>query len=1012
MKTNTLRGAAAAITCTLLLALALGSCGTPTDWKASETGTLSVTVNKGAEARTILPSSPAIAAYVARLSRTGSAEILGYSTTTSIPVNSIPIGTWNLVVEAYLTAGVVSGSTITTMPTKLLAKTNPVKVDITGSTTPTAQTLTLAPTELGTGSLDVTFKWTKASVDSETLTIARFSDGKDITLATGSITYADDTSVTPNLRTARINVSAMPSAISDPYVLKLRLVKGGTTMAPFDELVYVCDNQATTSVITIADGDLDSVPAAPTGLAATISNSDVALSWTDNATNEAGYRVYDGSVQVGADLSPNILTKTISGSSGNKTYKVEAFNRFGASSQLSTTITRLTTPGIAATTPTRSIIIGATTQLAVSYTPSSGATFQGLSYQSSAPGVATVSSTGLVTGVAAGSATITATSDDGHWTTTWSISVTGPVPTAPSNLLASMVATNTVHLTWTDNATDETAYAVYVDGSATALVSNLAANTATYDVTSNTTGTSFQVAAISGNGASTKASVSATRLSSLSVSAVSSSLTVGFTTQLSITPTPSGASFTTVTYASGSTSVATVNATTGLVTAVSAGTAIITATSLDGAKTGTVTITVSAASGIGTISGQVRNYSTALGISGATVSVNSSTFTATTDASGNFSITRVPAGGGYTVTIHSSGYTDATYSNVSVTASQTITLDTVLQLPTTITGSGTISGTIKDGTSGNLITSGVVNLRSGMNNRSSPVSVATADQATISGTGIYSFAAHAVGIYTAEVKVTTYITAYFTVYVGAATNVGQNTTISPFIYAGTMRVVLTWDGTIQDLDLMMQVPTSNTQDESDLASYLNKTINNSRAQMDVDCKTGYGPETITLTNLNTTATFTCVVFNWDSFLLVDADNPAPDPQLKNSKTLVKVYRGDVNGGSLVASFSAPNQTGDYWKAFTMSGDGQTITAGNTIYQSPKYVTGVSSGYRLLDINKASDELKTVQFPMLANMTIKMQDFGILGTTETLAATAKIGGTTYLKNSFYKMTDADTVLYWR
>ncbi|MEI6388767.1 MAG: Ig-like domain-containing protein [Spirochaetota bacterium] len=964
MKTNTLPGVAAAIACTLLLALALGSCGTPTDWKSGATGTLSVTVNSGTDARTILPTSPTIAAYVARLSRTGATDILGYSTSTTIPVSSIPIGTWNLVVEAYLTAGVVSGSTIATMPTRLLAKTNPVKVDIAGSSTPTAQTLSLAPTELGTGSLDVTFKWTKASVDSETLTISRLSDGKDITLAAGSIVYADDTSVTPNLRTARINVSAMPSAISDPYVLKLRLVKGGTTMAPFDELVYVCDNQATTSVITIADADLDSVPAAPTVLSATISNSDVTLTWTDNAANEAGYRVYDGSVQVGADLSPNILTKLIAGSSGNKTYKVEAFNRFGASSQLSTTITRLTTPGISATTSTRSITTGATTQLVVSYTPSSGATFQGLSYLSSASGVATVSSSGLVTGVTAGSATITATSDDGHWTTTWSITATGPVPTAPSNLQASMVATNTVHLTWTDNATTETSYEVYVDGSATALVANLAANTATYDVTGNTTGTSFQVAAINGNGASTKATVSVTRLSSLSVSAVSSSLTVGFTTQLSITPTPSGASFTGVAYVSGSTSVATVNAMTGLVTAVSAGTAIITATSLDGAKTGTVTITVSAASGTGTITGQVRDASAGTAISGATVKVNNSTFTATSDSSGNYSISSVPAGSGYSVVISKSSYNDVTYIAVSVTSGKTTSLDSVLQFPTSFSASGTISGTIRNAFDATAVNGGIVYLRSGINNQTSPAraSVAASEQATIGSDGTYTFTTnHSQGQYTVEVVPTdtdtSYIVGYFTVSVTGTTNPNQNTTVTKAISATETRFVLSWDTKPYDMDLWVYVPNgSSGLTKIDWSITTGSSSDLPYATFDKDCMTGSGPETITVyqhPSAYTSGTFSVYVNNYDAYMYRtkpglagpdgyptgssdtwDGNNPyyttsSPSIQptgLGLSKAKVTVYRGS----SILATYYVPAGTGDLWYVCDMDGATGALTSKGTL----------------------------------------------------------------------------------
>lgn len=70
-----------------------------------------------------------------------------------------------------------------------------------------------------------------------------------------------------------------------------------------------------------------------------------------------------------------------------------------------------------------SISIGATTQLTVDYTPSD-TNVKNVTYTSSSESIATVSNTGLVTGVAQGSATITATAQTAEGTTTATTSIT------------------------------------------------------------------------------------------------------------------------------------------------------------------------------------------------------------------------------------------------------------------------------------------------------------------------------------------------------------------------------------------------------------------------------------------------------------------------------------------------------------------------------------------------------------------------------------------------------------
>lgn len=82
--------------------------------------------------------------------------------------------------------------------------------------------------------------------------------------------------------------------------------------------------------------------------------------------------------------------------------------------------------GVTVTPTTATLDIGDTQQLAATVAPAD-ATNKAVSYSSSANGIATVSSTGLITAVSAGTATITVTTADGSFTATCAVTVS-PAP--------------------------------------------------------------------------------------------------------------------------------------------------------------------------------------------------------------------------------------------------------------------------------------------------------------------------------------------------------------------------------------------------------------------------------------------------------------------------------------------------------------------------------------------------------------------------------------------------------
>ena len=313
---------------------------------------------------------------------------------------------------------------------------------------------------------------------------------------------------------------------------------------------------------------------------------------------------------------------------------------------------------------TASACIGNTTQLTGSATAAASNP-----WVSSNTGVATVNTTGLVTGVAAGSTTITYTNTNG-------CAITAPVtinalPTITGTLSACIGSTTQLTGSATAAAitpwvSSNTAVAT-VDG--TGLVTGVAAGTSTITYTNS-------------NGCSNTALVTINALPTISGTV---SACVGSTTQLI----GSGTAAASNPWVSSNAAVATVN-TTGLVTGVSAGSATITYTNTNGCAI-TASVTINALPTItGTLSACIGSTTQLTGSATAAASnpwVSSNTAVATVSATG-------------LVTGVTAGATTITYTNTngcSITASATInalptitgTLSACIGSTTQLSGSAT-----------------------------------------------------------------------------------------------------------------------------------------------------------------------------------------------------------------------------------------------------------------------------------------------------------------------------------
>ena len=96
-------------------------------------------------------------------------------------------------------------------------------------------------------------------------------------------------------------------------------------------------------------------------------------------------------------------------------------------------------------------------------------------------------------------------------------------------------------------------------------------------------------------------------------------------------------------------------------------------------------------------------------ISGATVAVDGTSLSATTDDNGNYSIANVPEGTTYDVTASAVGFDSKTQSGISVTAGDTTTVDFALAASPT----GTVAGIVTNSADGTAISGATVSVDTG-----------------------------------------------------------------------------------------------------------------------------------------------------------------------------------------------------------------------------------------------------------------------------------------------------------
>ena len=246
------------------------------------------------------------------------------------------------------------------------------------------------------------------------------------------------------------------------------------------------------------------------------------------------------------------------------------------------------------------------------------------------------------------------------------------------------------------------------------------------------------------------------------------------------------------------------------------------------------------------------------------------------------------------------------------------TLPTFQLLSSDMSGVNTVAGVAKNATTGLGIEGVTVNVRANWNNQSGDVIATT----TTDADGSYSFSLER-GYYTLEFArdgfVSTFVNVASSNAIGACEGVLSPTSTSE-VTSTEFRIVLTWGETPRDLDSHL-VGLDDANSVFHIA-YYNKverdTDGNVIASLDVDDVSSYGPETVTIVNARTDATYYYSVKDFTDRY------DATSTKMSESGANVKVYQGSV----LVKEYNVPlNQAGYIWNVFKIE-NGNVVDINN------------------------------------------------------------------------------------
>ncbi|MDV4149916.1 LPXTG cell wall anchor domain-containing protein [Clostridium sp. AL.422] len=271
--------------------------------------------------------------------------------------------------------------------------------------------------------------------------------------------------------------------------------------------------------------------------------------------------------------------------------------------------------------------------------------------------------------------------------------------------------------------------------------------------------------------------------------------------------------------------------------------------------------------------------------------------------------------GTYKVKISKNGYISFESIEVVVNGEETY-LETYLMVGQGADGEvGTAGGIITNAVTGESISDTIINVRAGWNNLSGDPLLKTVTNYE----GRYEIILP-LGNYTVEMIKDGYITKHFNIYVMSGNSLNQNNTLVPNssdIQPSDLRVVLTWGETPEDLDSHLVGPTVDGTDTFHIYYNNKKYFENGTlyADLDLDDRDSYGPETTTVYKMNDEGTYSFYVHDYSN------RNSSSSVDMSNSGAKVDVYIGET----LHATYNIPTNTaGTYWHVFDFDASTKVI----------------------------------------------------------------------------------------
>jgi hypothetical protein len=243
---------------------------------------------------------------------------------------------------------------------------------------------------------------------------------------------------------------------------------------------------------------------------------------------------------------------------------------------------------------------------------------------------------------------------------------------------------------------------------------------------------------------------------------------------------------------------------------------------------------------------------------------------------------------------------------IDVKYNETTTVTSLRQVANVWSDQGIATGMLLNAFNGQPVSNATLKIRSGIN-----VTNGTVIAKTITDNNGYYQINLPGGNYTIEAIKSAYTSIYFPIVsVGKHRIDNQNASITPTINMGEIRIVLSWGEQPEDLDAHLLTPNIkgapyhvyyNWRGERSFVPYV---------QLDVDDKTSYGPETLTIYRSHP-GTYHYYVHNYGGSPAITASDAKVD--IFSATGLVKSYNVPISG------------SGKYWNVFSYNGSTGEIT---------------------------------------------------------------------------------------